>query len=131
MRRGSDTFFVYVDKFIVQVDEFIVNVDKLIVQVDKFIVQVDKFIVQVDKFIDQVDKFIDQVDKFIVQVDEVDGFVLVRAMAAEVQIMMQHKIDAIKRIMELAENIALDHKYDKVIKTACLRNNSSSLGYKL
>ncbi|XP_023323136.1 voltage-dependent calcium channel subunit alpha-2/delta-3 isoform X8 [Eurytemora carolleeae] len=46
-------------------------------------------------------------------VDEVDGFVLVRAMAAEVQIMMQHKIDAIKRIMELAENIALDHKYDK------------------
>merc|ERR1711962_1555239 len=26
---------------------------------------------------------------------------------------MQHKIDAIKRIMELAENIALDHKYDK------------------
>merc|ERR1719233_389251 len=34
-------------------------------------------------------------------------------MAAEVQVMMQHKIDAIKRIMELAENIALDHKYDK------------------
>ena len=34
-------------------------------------------------------------------------------MAAEVQVMLQHKIDAIKRIMELAENIALDHKYDK------------------
>merc|ERR1719211_633181 len=27
--------------------------------------------------------------------------------------MMQHKIDAIKRIMEIAENIALAHKYDK------------------
>ena len=49
-----------------------------------------------------------------VQVKEVDGFEMVRTMAAEVQIMMQHKIDAIKRIMELAENIALDHKYDKV-----------------
>ncbi len=48
------------------------------------------------------------------QVEEVDGFDMVRRMAAEVQIMMQHKIDAIKRIMELAENIALDHKYDKV-----------------
>jgi len=47
------------------------------------------------------------------QVKEVDGFEMVRTMAAEVQIMMQHKIDAIKRIMELAENIALDHKYDK------------------
>ena len=49
------------------------------------------------------------------KVAEVDGFDMVRTMAAEVQIMMQHKIDAIKRIMELAENIALDHKYDKVI----------------
>ena len=29
------------------------------------------------------------------------------------QVMMQHKIDAIKRIMEIAENIALAHKYDK------------------
>ena len=48
------------------------------------------------------------------KVAEVDGFEMVRTMAAEVQIMMQHKIDAIKRIMELAENIALDHKYDKV-----------------
>ena len=38
---------------------------------------------------------------------------MVKKMAAEVQVMMQHKIDAIKRIMELAENIALDHKYDK------------------
>ena len=49
--------------------------------------------------------------------EEVDGFDMVRRMAAEVQIMMQHKIDAIKRIMELAENIALDHKYDKVRRT--------------
>jgi len=50
------------------------------------------------------------------EVMEVDGFDMVRTMAAEVQIMMQHKIDAIKRIMELAENIALDHSehsYDK------------------
>ena len=29
------------------------------------------------------------------------------------QVTMQHKIDAIKRIMEIAENIALAHKYDK------------------
>jgi len=47
------------------------------------------------------------------RVDEIDGFDMVKKMAAEVQVMMQHKIDAIKRIMELAENIALDHKYDK------------------
>jgi len=46
------------------------------------------------------------------RVDEIDGFDMVKKMAAEVQVMMQHKIDAIKRIMELAENIALDHKYD-------------------
>lgn len=38
---------------------------------------------------------------------------MVTKMAANVEIMMQHKIDAIKRIMELAENLALDHKYDK------------------
>ena len=50
-----------------------------------------------------------------------DGFAMVRSMAAEVQIMMQHKIDAIKRIMELAENIALDHKYDKVPSSHRLR----------
>merc|ERR1711892_1333528 len=47
------------------------------------------------------------------RVEEIDGFDMVKRMAAEVQVMMQHKIDAIKRIMELAENIALDHKYDK------------------
>ena len=46
-------------------------------------------------------------------VEEIDGFQMIKRMAAEVQVMMQHKIDAIKRIMELAENIALDHKYDK------------------
>ena len=46
-------------------------------------------------------------------VEKIDGLTMVRKMAIEVQIMMQHKIDAIKRIMELAENIALDHKYDK------------------
>jgi len=46
------------------------------------------------------------------EVKEIDGFEMVKQMANEVQIMMQHKIDAIKRIMELAENIALDHKYD-------------------
>ena len=34
-------------------------------------------------------------------------------MAASIEAMMQHKIDAIKRIMEIAENIALAHKYDK------------------
>ena len=45
--------------------------------------------------------------------EEIDGFNMIKRMAAEVQVMMQHKIDAIKRIMELAENIALDHKYDK------------------
>jgi len=48
-----------------------------------------------------------------IQVEKIDGLMTVRRMAIEVQIMMQHKIDAIKRIMELAENIALDHKYDK------------------
>ena len=40
---------------------------------------------------------------------------MIKRMAAEVQVMMQHKIDAIKRIMELAENIALDHQYDKLM----------------
>lgn len=45
--------------------------------------------------------------------EKIDGLTMVRKMAIEVQIMMQHKIDAIKRIMELAENIALDHKYVK------------------
>ena len=45
--------------------------------------------------------------------EEIDGFNMIKRMAAEVQVMMQHKIDAIKRIMELAENIALDHQYDK------------------
>jgi len=48
-----------------------------------------------------------------IRVEKIDGLTMVRKMAIEVQIMMQHKIDAIKRIMELAENIALDHKYDK------------------
>merc|ERR1711892_1010726 len=47
------------------------------------------------------------------KVEEIYGLDMVKRMAAEVQVMMQHKIDAIKRIMELAENIALDHKYDK------------------
>jgi len=46
-------------------------------------------------------------------VEEIDGFHMIKRMAAEVQVMMQHKIDAIKRIMEIAENIALAHKYDK------------------
>lgn len=46
------------------------------------------------------------------KVERVDGLSMVRDMAYEVQIMMQHKIDAIKRIMELAENIALDHEYE-------------------
>ena len=54
------------------------------------------------------------------KVEDVDGFSMVRGMAAEVQIMMQHKIDAIKRIMELAENIALDHEYIKVIPVTLL-----------
>merc|ERR1719270_1923643 len=49
------------------------------------------------------------------RVEEIDGFQMIKRMAAEVQVMMQHKIDAIKRIMELAENIALDHQYDKLM----------------
>jgi len=44
---------------------------------------------------------------------EVDGYSMVKDMAANVEAMMQHKIDAIKRIMEYAENLALDHTYDK------------------
>ena len=54
--------------------------------------------------------------------EEIDGFNMIKRMAAEVQVMMQHKIDAIKRIMELAENIALDHKYDKVRVKALKRD---------
>jgi len=48
-----------------------------------------------------------------VKVERIYGHRMVREMANEVQIMMQHKMDAIKRIMELAENIAFDAKYDK------------------
>ncbi len=72
------------------------------------------------------------------KVEKVDGFEMVKKMAKDVEIMMQHKIDAIKvspynhttalpvtaavmrnclsyfqRIMEFAENLALDHDYDK------------------
>jgi len=47
------------------------------------------------------------------KIEEVDGFAMVTKMAANVEVMMQHKIESIKRIMELAENLALDHKYDK------------------
>ena len=47
------------------------------------------------------------------RVEQIDGLALVREMAGEVQMMMQDKIDAVKRIMEQAENIALDHKYDE------------------
>ena len=42
-----------------------------------------------------------------------DGLEIVETMADNVGIMMQHKIDAIERIMEFAENLALDHRYDK------------------
>ena len=47
------------------------------------------------------------------RVEEIDGYKMVQSMAAEIQIMMQHKIDAIKRIMELAENMAQDWPYKK------------------
>jgi len=47
------------------------------------------------------------------KIEEIDGFEMVKRMAANVETMMQHKIDAIKRIMELAENLALDHDYEK------------------
>jgi len=47
-----------------------------------------------------------------VKVEKIWGHQEVRKMAQEVQIMMQHKMDAIKRIMELAENIAFDARYD-------------------
>ncbi|XP_040571672.1 voltage-dependent calcium channel subunit alpha-2/delta-3 isoform X36 [Lepeophtheirus salmonis] len=47
------------------------------------------------------------------KVATVDGFKMVKNMAASVETMMQHKIDSIKRIMEFAENLALDHDYDK------------------
>ena len=49
-----------------------------------------------------------------IRVEKIDGMAMVRKMATEVQMMMQDKIDAVKRIMEMAENLALDHKYDKV-----------------
>ena len=48
-----------------------------------------------------------------IKVEKIDGPTMVRKMATEVQIMMQRKLDAVKRIMEQAENIALDHKYGK------------------
>ena len=48
-----------------------------------------------------------------IKVEKIDGPTMVRKMATEVQIMMQHKMEAIKRIMEQAENIALDHTYDR------------------
>jgi voltage-dependent calcium channel alpha-2/delta-3 len=44
---------------------------------------------------------------------KVDGFRMVQTMAASIEAMMQHKIDAIKRIMENAEEASLGHKYDK------------------
>ena len=48
-----------------------------------------------------------------IRVEKIDGLAMVRQMAMEVQMMMQRKINAVKRIMEQAENIALEHKYDK------------------
>ena len=48
-----------------------------------------------------------------ISVEKIDGLTMVREMATKVQIMMQRKVDAVKRIMEQAENIALDHKYDE------------------
>ena len=58
-----------------------------------------------------------------IRVEKIDGMATVRKMATEVQMMMQHKIDAVKRIMEMAENLALDHMYDKV-QGERLRNDS-------
>ena len=46
------------------------------------------------------------------KVEEVDGFEMVKKMAGDAFVMMQQKIDAVKRIGELAENLALDHKFD-------------------
>ena len=47
------------------------------------------------------------------EVVRVDGNKMVSSMAATIEQMMQHKIDAIKRIMEYAENLALGHDYEK------------------
>ena len=58
-----------------------------------------------------------------IRVEKIDGMAMVRKMAIKVQTMMQHKIDAVKRIMEMAENLALDHMYDKV-RVERLRNDS-------
>ena len=46
------------------------------------------------------------------KVEEVDGFEMVKKMAGDAFVMMQQKIDAVKRMKELAENLALDHKFD-------------------
>ena len=46
-------------------------------------------------------------------VEEIDGNKMVQSMAAEIQTMMKDKIDAIRGIMELAENIAPDWSYKK------------------
>ena len=46
-------------------------------------------------------------------VEEIDGNKMVQSMAAEIQTMMKDKIDATKRIVELAENMAMDWPYQK------------------
>ena len=46
-------------------------------------------------------------------VEEIDGYKMVQGMAAEIQTMMKDKIDATKRIVELAENMAMDWPYQK------------------
>ena len=62
-----------------------------------------------------------------IQLTRIDGASLVRKMAEDVEVMMQHKVNAIKRIMDLAENIALDHNYDKDLgKNLLLREGSYS-----
>ena len=46
-------------------------------------------------------------------VEEVDGFNMIKEMAEEVEGMLHLKIQAIERISETAENIALSYMYDK------------------
>ena len=46
-------------------------------------------------------------------VEEIDGYKMVQGMATEIETMMKDKIDAIKRIVELAENMAMDWPYQK------------------
>ena len=45
-------------------------------------------------------------------VEKIDGSKIVKEMAQELNMFMAEKNEALKRIREIAENVALDHKYD-------------------